>query len=443
MTMLDNIYKRDVINFLFVISFPLYGIGLYLAATLTPSVGYLFGSMPYAAVLVFYVVDVLYKREFHIKINGNYFISILFYASVVAAFLVALNKHLPGSELSMLMIRSAFIIIPFHAFIIVSIYNEGNDCVMQLTLRGLTLLLVINLAGYYGLGMSNEVHHIEGRINFPFLDGLYSGACLLAIINLMLFYQIRNSGFDRLPKGMLLGYFIINLVFIFYINSRLVTLVLLLVIILMLFNVRKMFKGVFTFSLFTLPLLLSGGMLIYEILSLPVFQVIMQRVDLLDVMTFHGRSFIWQTGVDWMTIDQRGLIFGNGYKGHYFLDLLGDIAKLFDIRQLQDLHLHSTTLEIVVNQGLIGLGLFFTVLYKSYRYYRGKYRLGASEGAFFPVVLFVLFVCQVDSFVYLDNLGGLLFAFLAARICLRQQPETARPPFSVLVVNDNGKLISV
>jgi hypothetical protein len=366
----------------------------------------------------------------------------LFYVSVVAAFLVALNKHLPGAELSMLMIRSGLIILPFHAFIIVSVYNEQHNCMTQLTLRGLTFLLLINLGGYYGLGMSNEVHNIEGRINFPFLDGLYSGACLLAIINLILFYQIRNSASGQMPKGVLFGYFIINLVLFFYINSRLVTLVLLLVIMLMLFSIRKRFKGVFTVSLFTLPLLLNGGLLIYEILSLPVFQVIMQRVDVLDVMTFHGRSFIWQTGVDWATVDQRGFIFGNGYKGHYFLDLLGDIAKLFDIRQLQDLHLHSTTLEIVVNQGIVGLGLFFTVLYKSYHYCRAQYRLGTGEGAFFPVVVFVLFVCQVDSFVYLDNLGGLLFAFLAARICIRPQIETSKTTVVALLAH-NGKLISI
>jgi hypothetical protein len=290
--------------------------------------------------------------------------------------------------------------------------------------------------------MSNEVHNIEGRVNFPFLDGLYSGACLLAIINLMLLYQARTRGVHRLPKGILYSYFAINLVFFFYINSRLVTLVLLLVILLMLFGVRKKFRGVFSISLVTLPLLLNGGLLIYEILSLPFFAAIMQRVDLLDVTTFHGRSFIWQTGVDWLMNDQRGLIFGNGYKGHYSLDLLGGIAKLFDIHQLQDLHLHSTTLEILVNQGLVGIGLFFTVLYKSYRYYGAKYRQGASEGAFFPVVIFMLFVCQVDSFVYLDNLGGLLFAFLAARMCLKLQPEPVRAAVHVVPLHENGKMIS-
>lgn len=413
-----NIYKRDIINFLFIVSFPLHGIGSYLTATVSLNFGYLIGCLAFIAIILFHVVDIVYQRTYRLKVNTNYFFVFLFYASTVAAFLIALHKGMPGAKLFTIVGRSALIVMPFHAFMVVYVYNEKRDHIRQMLLQGLTLLLLINLVGYFGLGLSNPVHSIDGRFNFPFIDSLYSGACLIAIINLILFYQIRKSPFNI----RLYIYLVINLFFFFYINSRLVTLIFLAIILLMLIYVKRTPIGIFWGSIFTLPLLLSGGMLIFQILSLPFFEMILQRIDLVDVITFHGRSFLWERGIDWLLEDQRGVIFGNGFKGHYFLDLLGDIFFLFNAKSTRDLHMHSTTLEIVTSQGLTGLFLFFVILYKVYNYYKRQYRIGCEEGAFYPVVLFILFVAQVDGFLYLDNLGGLLFAFLAARISLSLQP---------------------
>lgn len=415
-------YKRDIINWLFVLSFSVYGLGSYVSASMSPAVGYIVSCLPHLAIVIFHVLDLLDKKEFVLKLNGTYLLVLTYIMTMIISLFVALSKGLPEATMGLMICKSILLVVPFHAFIIVYLYNTDADLVPKLVLKGLILLLLFNLVGFYGLGLSNEVHSIEGRISFPFLEALYSGAFLIAIINLMLFYTLRKSITKPLTAFYSLSFFLINLFFFFNINSRLITLVFLLVIALMIFNVAKKFVGLYTVSIFTMPLLLNVGLLLYQILNLPVFQVIMQRVDLLDVITFHGRSLLWESAMDWLYFDQRGLIFGNGYKGHYFLDLLGDIIKLFDLKGVHHLHLHSSTLEIVVAQGLFGLTLYLIIFYKAYKYYKKRYQEGVKEGIFFPVVVFMMFVAHVDLLLYLDNLGGLVFAFVLARTAITVSP---------------------
>ncbi len=163
----------------------------------------------------------------------------------------------------------------------------------------------------------------------PFLDGFYSGACLLAILNLMLLSFIKKSLNDPIRLTYLIGYFAVNLLLLYYINSRLAILIFAGVFIMFAFNLVRRFRGVFLLSVFTLPILLNIGVAIFYILSLPVFVAVMQRVNLVDVTTFNGRSFLWQRAFDWMMFDQRGLLFGNGTNGHYFLHLIPDYAMKF------------------------------------------------------------------------------------------------------------------
>lgn len=414
-------YKKDIINLLFVTSFPVYGLGLYLSAAVSPTLGSVTCALPYIMIILFYAVDLLYRREFYWNINRNYWLILLFILSGVFSLFVAFNKGLPGLPFHLLILKTLLLLLPFHAFIIVYLYNKNREDVVRLTFKGFGLLLLFNIVGYYGLGLSNELHNIEGRINFPFLDGLYSVACLLAIMNLMLFYYLRKALSRPITSFYLTSYLVLNLFLFFYINSRMVTLVFLLVMILMFVNVLKTFTSVFLTSLFTLPLILNGSLLIYKILSLPIFTHILQRVNFVDIITFNGRSFLWDSGLNWLLHDQEGLIFGNGYKGHYFLGILGDVGVIFDLRYLYDVHLHSTTLEIVVSQGLVGLLLFILILYKAYRYYKKQYQEGSIEGAFFPLILFFIFVVHIDTYGYLDNSGGLILALLVSRISVNNR----------------------
>lgn len=414
------IEKRSIINFLFVASFPIYGLGSYVAATASPSVGYFISIFTHLFIVIFYCIDLLYKKEFYFRLNFVYVLMLLFQVSCIASLFVALLNDLPESNLRLTIGRSISLITPFHAFIVVGLYNERHrEALPRLTLISLSILLAINLVAYFGLGWTNAFHSIEGRLSLPFFDGFYSGANVIAIINLLLLYYLRKHWSDPVRFLALAAYFAVNLVLFYSINSRLSTLIFLLVLLLMFFGLIRV-QAVYILSLFTVPILLSSGKLLYKVLQLPVFVSLIQRVDIDDVTTFNGRAYLWQDAIDWLLYDQRGLVFGNGYKGHYFLDMIPDVVKLWNAENSHHLHLHSTSLETVVCQGLVSLALLFLLFYIVYRYYRRKYAEGTEEGAAFIVVVFLLFIMQVDTFVYLDSLGFVIFSLLMSKVAIRE-----------------------
>jgi hypothetical protein len=417
--------KKDIVNFLFVISFPVYGVGAFIS-TKSPSLGFITAVLPHLCILVFHVVDLLYKKEFQLKINGYYFLALLYLLSSSIALVVALMKNLPETNTWQIFGKSLLIFLPFHAFIAVHIYNEGDkNIIPKLTLISLSALLFINLVGFFGLGLENQRHSLAGRLNFPFLGGVYGGASLLAIINLMLLFYSESLTEKPVRFVSVVLYFMMNSVLLFFINSRLVMITFLLVLLLFMFKVPKKMKGFYLLSFFTLPLLMSSGIIIYKILSLPIFATVLQRVDVVDVTTFNGRIFLWQDALDWFLTDQRGLFFGNGYKGHYFLDLIADVAKLWNEKYTHHLHMHSTVLEVVIGQGLFGLFILMTLFYITHSYYRMEYQKSTREGIFFAVTIFLLFVMQVDLFVYWDNLGFIIFSLLLAKVVLIREKPTA------------------
>ena len=406
---------------MFISSFPIYGLGCYVSASMSPSLGLTLTTLPYFLIILFYAIDLLYKEDIYIKVNGYYYLVLGLLACYVISLFIAVNKELPDFPFRLAVFKSVLMLAFFHAFLIVYLYNQKKEAIVKLAFKGLTVLLLINVIGYFVLGLSNNTHSIEGRISFPFINGLYSGASLVAIINLMVFYFLKRVWDRPITAGRLFFYFSVNLLFLFYINSRLITLIFLFVIILLLLNVRKKFRGLFVASLATLPILLSAGAIIFEILSLPVFTVILQRVDFYDITTFNGRSYIWESGIDWLLYDQQGLVFGNGYKGHYFVNILYDVGQAFALKDLYNLHMHSGYLEILVSQGLVGCGVFTALLYSLFRYYRKKYVNSDMEGIFFPVVVFLLFDASIDTSVYMENLGGLLCALLIAGVCIKSK----------------------
>ena len=408
--------KRDIINFLFLISFPCYGIGAYVSGAFSPSVGYMVGIVPHILIILFYLVDLVYKSDIKVKVNWIYSLMLLFQLTCVVALFVSLSKNMPAMNMIGNVTRSILLVIPFQAFVIVFLYNENHrENFVKLTFWSFTLLLLINLLGFYGLGLTNEVHAIAGRLAMPFLDGFYSGACLVAILNLMILSFIKKSLRDPFRLAYLIIYFAVNLLLLYYINSRLAILVFAGVFILFAFNLARRFRGVFLLSIFTLPILLNIGIIIYYVLSLPVFVAVMQRVNLVDVTTFNGRSFLWQRAFDWMMFDQRGLLFGNGTNGHYFLHLIPDYAKKFGFTGEQNLHLHSTTLMTIVDQGVLGLVLLLVLCYRIFVHYRIEFQKNSPDAVFFSAVVFLIFVMQVDTFCHLGSLGYVILCLLAAR----------------------------
>jgi hypothetical protein len=333
---------------------------------------------------------------------------------------VALGKGLPDTNFRLMLTKSLLLIVPFHSFLVVVLYNNDKGNLLRLALISLSLLLAINLIGFFVMGISNGVHSIEGRINFPFLDGFYSGASLLAIINLILLYFLRRAWSDPIRFTSFAAYFLLNLVFFFLINSRLTILVFVLVLGLSLLGAIRM-RGLYLLSMFTIPILLSSGILIYKVLQFPGLSSILQRVDVEDVTTFNGRAFLWNDAMEWLLHDQQGLFWGNGYKGHYFLGLISDVAKLWNEKDMHHMHLHSTSMEILVSQGLVFFVVFAILLHHVYHYYRSKHQMELEEGAFLPVVVFLLFILQVDTFLYLDNLGFVIFSLLVAKVAINKK----------------------
>ncbi len=416
-------YKKDIINFLFVSSFPILGLGFYVQGKMSPTLGSFISIFPFVIIILFYLIDLIYRKEFEIKINKKYFLVLAFLISTALSYFISLKKGYPPLSASLTVGRVLQVFLPFHAFMVLYIYNFNSKKVIpKLTLIGLSLLLFINVFGFFVLGLSNMTHSIEGRINFPFLDSFYSGAGILCVIDLMLLYYMKQIKDDPVRFTGLLTYFLLNLVFLFYINSRLMTLIFLAVGLPFLLNRGFKSNLIYFISLFTLPILLNSTELIYDVLSHPIFEAILQRVDMRDVMTFNGRSDLWQATIDWMIDDQRGLVFGNGYMGQYFLRLVDDVALRWQVYPF-NLHLHSTSLQILMSQGLVGSILIFVIFYQMFIFFRRKYQDKSEGGLFLPVIVFMLFILQVDLFVYVIGAGGVVFSLMAAWLVMGERKE--------------------
>lgn len=410
----------------------MFGFGTYMSAFKSPAIGYFISVLPHIIILLFYGVDLLYKRVFSIRLNLLYSIMLIYLLSTVLALFIALSKNLPEATLIGTLTKSVLVVIPFHGFIAVILYNDNKkELLIKMTCVSLSLLLFINLLGYYGLGLSNEVHSIDGRLNFPFLDGFYSGASLLAIINLLLIHYLKKFTSNPLQFIGLAAFFIFNMVLFLMINSRLATMILLFTLALIFIRAIRL-RGVYLLSMFTLPILMSSGLIIYTIMQWPGLNTLLRRVDLEDVTTFNGRAYLWQDAIDWLTKGQEGLFFGNGFKGHYYLGMVEDVAKLWNEKDVHHLHLHSSSLEILVSQGIIFFAVFAIILYKIYSYYRNKHKEDSGEGAFFPVIVYLLFIMQVDTFVYDDSMGFIILSFLVANAAVTLKLQVLKPPKQVV-----------
>ena len=92
---------------------------------------------------------------------------------------------------------------------------------------------------------------------------------------------------------------------------------------------------------------------------------------------------------------------------------MSSIAKLWNVRET-DTHLHSTSLSILVDQGIVGGVLILLITYKAYMYFKSKMVIRNEEGILFSVMVFVLIVMQVDMFVYRESAGWIILSLLVA-----------------------------
>ena len=412
------IQKTTIINTLFVLGIVATGVGSYFIPK-QYTVGLILTVVPFIAILLFYALDLIYRGKVVPMVNRTYWIGMLFIISLIASNWLALFKGFPGLSSMNVMAMSIQFLVPFNAAVVMHVYNRNNENFNfeRLFFTGLVALMLVNFAGY-AIGHSNRLHWFPGRMNLPYTMGIYSTAHIVAILNLMLLFHIREP--VRKPGRFLFmsGLFAVNMVVMMSANSRLSIMIFLVLVILFLFWLIKAAKGLFTISLFTMPLMLSFSHLIYQVISLPPIASILGRVNKRDVTTFNGRSDIWETALDWALYDRTGFIFGNGYHGQYQMRMLDFVARLWGEEHSYNLHMHSTFLEVLVDQGIVGYLLLVLCMWYAFKFYRTEYQQRTQLAPLFAVAVYFLFIWQIDIFVYGIDQGNALFFILLSAVAI-------------------------
>ena len=414
------ISKRKLINALFILGFPFYGLGTYVSFKNNFSAGLIVSIMPWLAIVAIYILDIVYRKSLRNVVNSTYWLAIAFLVSLIASMWVSYMNNFPGLNPVNTTSYSILFAIPFNAAVILNLYNKDDEDhdFAKMILWGLSALILVNFLGF-AAGMRNLVHGFEGRINLPFMRGIYDASHLMSMINLMLIFYIKDFSKNPFRYIGLCAFYVFNLIIMLDINSRLSFMIFFVLSVLFISRVAKTMKGLYTISLFTMPLMMSFSLLIYQILTLPFFQSILQRVSKEDVTTFNGRTYIWTSMADWALEDRTGFFFGNGYRGQYQLRMLEFLAVLWQEDHSYNFHLHSTFLEITMDQGIFGLILFYILMYRGYMFYKKRYRVNLREGPIFAALVYLMFIWQIDIFCYGIDIGNPIFFCMLSVVAIK------------------------
>ncbi len=422
-----QIAKHKLVNTLFLLGFPCYGLGSYLSLKSNFSVGLMFGISPFLAILLFHLVDLLYRGRVVVMVNRYFWLGMAYLAAVAAGYWVTLRIGYEGLNPVNVTTQTLVVLVPFPAAVVVQIYNRANSAFnwSNMVLAGIGGLMLMNVLGY-AAGFRSMGHGFEGRLNPPFIGGIYDGAHMYAVIALMLLFHL--GGFMRTPmrSALLFAAFLVCLALIANANSRLSIMILLLLMVLFITKAIRAVKGLFAISLFTMPLLMSFTLLVYNVLSLPVFSALLGRVSKEDVTTFNGRTYLWGAAWDWFVDDRRGLLFGNGFMGQANIGLLAFMSELWE-GDYRNIHMHSTFLEVLIGHGVFALLLMYVLMHRGYVHYRSEHLAGTAEAPLFAAMVYLLFIWQIDLFCYGTTIGApLLFALFSA-FCVQQRYITRSP----------------
>lgn len=411
---------------MFILSFPWYGYGAHALMAEGFAIGIFLCSVPFLLILGFYALDLAYRQAVLPSVNGKFYLVLGALFSISLSVPVGLYHKSPMINPANGFLLIVLFFVPFLSSVVVQVYNRNDrDFNMAwLILKGFFAYLAFNLMGM-ALGIRNLLHAFPGRASPPYAMGIYDAAHMLSIVNLMLLFYLRDFRKDPLRWFVLAGVYVICLGLILSINSRLSFMIFLVLTVLFLTQAMRALRGLFTISLFTMPLMMSFALLIYEILSLPVFAALMERVDKTDITTFNGRTFIWTAIADWVREDRRGLIFGNGYNGQYHLRLLEDVAKLWAEPGSYRLHCHSAFLEILVNQGIVGILLMYGVYWTGYKFYRQEYLANGPMAPLFAGFVYMMFAWQIDIVGYAFYSGFLIVFLMMGPVVMKTREQRA------------------
>ena len=415
------IRKHQVVNALFVCGLPVFGIGNYLMYKpgFTWTAGCLFSVIPYAAIVAFHVVDLVVRGSFTPIVNRVFLVCSAAILSMIASIAVGLHYHSPVLKMSNSLAMVVEFSMPFLAAVAVQAYNvhRADFDWLALLLKSMLLLEAVNLVGV-AAGLHNILHSFEGRMSFPFMLGIYESAHLLALLNLMLMFKLRDLGTRPVRFLGILALYMMNVAIMMSVNSRLSFMMFFAITVLFATKAIRAIKGLYTLSLFTMPLMMSFALLIYQILSLPFFVAILERVDKEDVTTFNGRTYIWEAAFDWALNDRRNLLLGNGFQGQYHLRLLDHVAQLWGESGSYNIHMHSAFLQILLGQGLLGLVIMYMVYWYGYKGYRSAYLAGTSMAPAFAAFVYMLFCWQIEISFFGYNFGFLFLMLMMAPLCV-------------------------
>ena len=420
--------KRKLINNLFLLSFPVYGIGMYVGYKTSISQGTVVAVLPFIAIILIHLFDLLHERRAENRVTRKYWIGLLFLVSLIASMWKALAEHFPGATAANTIAYTIMFLAPFHASIIVHIRNRDQDDFdfARMVLISLSLFLLINLLGV-AAGMHNVLHNIEGRLNLPFVLGIYDAAHMLAMINLMLIFYMKDFAKRPGPFLLMLAYFMLNMVLMLKVNSRLSFMTFLILLALFVFRMVGRARLMFPLSLFTMTMLTNFALLVYTILTLPFMRAIVSRVDKEDVTTFNNRTTVWDVGWKWLEKDRHGILFGHGYQGQIHLKGWDHIAEVFDVKDVQNVHMHSTFMQTLINQGIVGYALLMLVVWHTFKYFRDRYHQGALEAPLFALVVYMLFILQIDIICYGNDFGNALLLCVFAMVVMDQRYIKRKP----------------
>ncbi|MBS1547089.1 MAG: O-antigen ligase family protein [Bacteroidetes bacterium] len=419
--------KRKLINALFILSFPWYGYGAYALMDRGFAIGIAICASPFLLILGFYLIDLLYRRSVTPAVNGKFLLVMAALTSISASVLLGLHYRSPVINNSNGFLLILLFYAPFLSSVVVQVYNRHDPGfnMADLVLKGFFAYLAFNLLGM-ALGMRNLLHFFPGRASPPFAMGIYDAAHMLSIVNLMLLFHLRDFRGNPVRWFLLATVYMIDMGIILSINSRLSFMIFIVFTVLFLTHAMKALRGLFTVSLFTMPIMMSFALLIYKILSLPVFVAVMERVDEKDVTTFNGRTYIWTSAADWLRDDRRGLIFGNGYNGQYHLRLLEWVAKLWGEPGSYRLHMHSAFLEMLIDQGIVGILLMYGVYYSGYRFYQRQYLDNKVLAPLYAAFVYMMFAWQIDIVGYAFY-TGFCFVFIMMGPVVMKQATAGAP----------------
>lgn len=394
--------------------------------------GHILGVLPHILLIVFYAIDALYRRSLPLKVNRNYLIFLFFLMSAFFARFVAMSAGVPGFDMLKTITGGLTFFLPIHGYLIWNFYNvdhEDFDPIQQ-TIAAFSVFLLANLLAL-GAGIETQAHGFEGRVNLPFAGGVYDGGNMLAIFCILIFpFVFKTKGMTMGRRFLFLGFFAVILVLLMSINSRLTTVTLLFLIGLFVTRLAYLHRLTFLAAWFMIPFLLSFSLLVYQILSLPIFTSVLKRVSMTDITTYNGRSYLWEKGLNWITSLGDGWLFGNGTNGHASLGLYSEYVMDMDevgpndimlSSDLFALHSHSSMIDIFTAQGFFGILLFAGIFFVMMAYFRKSYNLPVEDQRFYPVAIFLLYLLQVDGFVEPGSMGFTVLALVASRACIRRK----------------------